>query len=85
MALDDIHFQPLTKVAKHIESRDISPVEVTEAILSRIETYDQGLHSYTTVTADVAMAQAKKAEVEIMKGIYRGVMHGTPITMKALC
>jgi len=85
MALDDIHFQPLTKVAKHIENRDISPVEVTEAILSRIETYDQGLHAYTTVTADVAMAQAKKAEVEIMKGIYRGVMHGIPIAVKDLC
>ena len=85
MALDDIHFQPLTKVAKHIENGDISPVEVTEAILSRIETYDQGLHAYTTVTADVAMAQAKKAEVEIMKGIYRGVMHGIPIAVKDLC
>ena len=85
MALDDIHFQPLTKVAKHIENRDISPVEVTEAILSRIETYDQGLHAYTTVTADLAMAQAKKAEVEIMKGIYRGVMHGIPIAVKDLC
>ena len=58
---------------------------MTKAILSRIETYDQGLHAYTTVTADVAMAQAKKAEVEIMKGIYRGVMHGIPIAVKDLC
>ncbi|MDC9826273.1 amidase [Devosia sp. ZB163] len=85
MALDDIHFQPLTTVAKYIESRDISPVEVTEAILSRIEDHDQGLKSYTTVTADVAMEQAKKAELEIMKGIYRGVMHGIPIAVKDLC
>lgn len=85
MALDDIHFQPLTTVAKHIESRDISPVEVTEAILTRIENYDQGLKSYTTVTADVAMEQAKKAEAEVMKGIYRGVMHGIPIAVKDLC
>ncbi|WP_423069200.1 amidase [Devosia sp. CN2-171] len=85
MALDDIHFQPLTTVAKHIADRDISPIEVTEAILTRIENYDQGLKSYTTVTADVAMEQAKKAEVEIMKGIYRGVMHGIPIAVKDLC
>ena len=85
MALDDIHFHPLTTVAKHIESRDISPIEVTEAILSRIENYDQGLHSYTTVTADLAIEQAKKAETEIMKGIYRGVMHGIPIAVKDLC
>jgi len=85
MSLDDIHYQPLTTVAKHIESGNISPVEVTEAILSRIETYDQGLHSYTTVTADIALEQAKKAEVEVMKGIYRGVMHGIPIAVKDLC
>lgn len=85
MSLEDIHYQPLTTVAKHIESRDISPVEVTEAILSRIETFDQGLHSYTTVTADLAVEQAKKAEIEIMKGIYRGVMHGIPVAVKDLC
>jgi amidase len=85
MPVEDIHFQPLTVVAKHIAARDISPVEVTEAILTRIETYDQGLKSYTTVTADLALEQARKAEVEIMKGIYRGVMHGIPIAVKDLC
>jgi amidase len=85
MSLDDIHYQPLTTVAKHIERGDISPVEVTKAILTRIETYDQTLKSYTTVTADLALEQAKKAEVEIMKGIYRGTMHGIPIAVKDLC
>lgn len=85
MSLDTIHFQPLTTVAKHIQAGDISPVEVTEAILTRIETYDQGLKSYTTVTADLALEQAHRAEVEIMKGIYRGVMHGIPIAVKDLC
>jgi amidase len=85
MSLDDIHYQPLTKVAGHIKSGEISPVEVTEAILSRIETYDQGLKSYTTVTADLALEQARKAEAEVMKGIYRGVMHGIPIAVKDLC
>ena len=51
MALDDIHFQPLTKVAKHIENRDISPVEVTEAILARIDRLNPRLNAYLTVTA----------------------------------
>ena len=85
MSLDDIHYQPLTTVAKHIENGDISPVEVTEAILTRIENYDQGLKAYTTVTADLALSQAKQAEAEIMKGIYRGTMHGIPIAVKDLC
>jgi amidase len=85
MSLDDIHYQPLTVVAEHIRKRDISPVEVTEAILSRIEALDQGLKAYTTVTADLAMTQARTAEAEINKGIYRGPMHGVPIAVKDLC
>jgi amidase len=85
MSLDNIHFQPLTKVAKHIESGDISPVEVTQAILSRIEKHDPTLKSYTTVTPELALEQARKAETEILSGNYRGVMHGIPIAVKDLC
>jgi len=83
--LDDIHYQPLTKVAKHIEAGEISPVEVTEALLSRIEAKDGALKSYTTVTAELALFQAKRAEDEIKKGGYRGPMHGIPIAVKDLC
>jgi len=83
--LDDIHYQPLTKVAKHIEAGEISPVEVTEALLSRIEAKDGALKSYTTVTAELALFQAKRAEDEIRKGGYRGPMHGIPIAVKDLC
>lgn len=85
MSFDDIHYQPLTTVAKHIENRDISSLEVTEAILSRIETYDQGLKAYTTITSELAIEQAKKADSELAKGIYRGPMHGIPIAVKDLC
>jgi amidase len=85
MSLSDIHYQPLTTVAKHIQSSELSPVEVTKAILARIEALDPGLKSYTTVTPDLALAQAKKAEAEIMKGVYRGPMHGIPIAVKDLC
>jgi len=83
--LDDIHYQPLTKVAKHIEAGEISPVEVTEALLSRIEAKDGALKSFTTVTAELALFQAKRAEDEIRKGGYRGPMHGIPIAVKDLC
>ena len=83
--LDDIHYQPLTKVAKHIEAGEISPVEVTEALLSRIEAKDGALKSFTTVTAELALFQAKRAEAEIKKGGYRGPMHGIPIAVKDLC
>jgi len=72
-------------VAKHIEAGEISPVEVTEALLSRIEAKDGALKSYTTVTAELALFQAKRAEDEIKKGGYRGPMHGIPIAVKDLC
>lgn len=85
MSLDDIHYQPLTTVAKHIENGDISPVEVTNALLSRIEDLDQSLKSYTTVTADLALKQAREAEAEIFAGRYRGTLHGIPIAVKDLC
>ncbi len=85
MPLDDIHYQPLTTIAKHIASGELSPVEVTRAILTRIETLDPGLKSYVTVTADLALSQARTAEAEIMKGNYRGPMHGIPIAVKDLC
>ncbi len=85
MSLNEIHYQPLTTVAKHIQLGDLSPVEVTEAILARIEKLDPGLKSYTTVTPELAMKQARKAESEIAKGVYRGPMHGVPIAVKDLC
>lgn len=85
MPLDDIHYQPLTTVAKHIASGELSPVDVTRAILTRIEALDPGLKSYVTVTADLALSQARTAEAEIMKGNYRSPMHGIPIAVKDLC
>ena len=85
MPLDDIHYQPLTTVAKHIASGELSPVDVTRAILARIEALDPGLRSYVTVTADLALSQARTAEAEIMKGGYRSPMHGIPVAVKDLC
>ena len=85
MPLDDLHYQPLTTVAQHIADRRISPVEVTQALLDRIARLDPALKSYTTVTADLALRQARAAEAEIAAGRYRGPMHGIPVAVKDLC
>jgi amidase len=85
LSLDDLHYQPLTQVAKHLETGKLSPVALTKAMLARIEALDGGLKSFTTVTADLALKQAKQAEAEIAKGLYRGPMHGIPIAVKDLC
>jgi amidase len=84
MDLSDIHYQPLTEVAALIKTKELSPVEVTEAMLKRIGAVDGKLHSYISVTAEDARMQARKAEAEIASGRYRGPLHGVPIAIKDL-
>ena len=78
----DIPFLTLTELAGLIESREVSPVEATEAYLARINEIDGKLNSYITVTADDALAAARQAEQEIAQGNYRGPMHGAPVAVK---
>ncbi len=66
-------------------SRQLSPVEVVEALLCRIDRLDARLHSYVTVTAELALTQARQAEAEFARGEYRGPMHGIPWGAKDLC
>jgi aspartyl-tRNA(Asn)/glutamyl-tRNA(Gln) amidotransferase subunit A len=71
-------------LAPLIRRRRISPVEVTHTLLSRIDRRQSDLNSYITVTSDLALAQAKRAEKEIAHGRYRGPLHGIPICLKDL-
>lgn len=80
-----LHYRALTDVARDIRARRISPVEVTEAILARIEALDPTLGSYTTITRDLAMVQARAAEQEIVAGKYRSPLHGIPVAVKDVC
>ena len=63
-------------------SKEVSPVEATEAYLERIESLDSKFRAYVTVTADLALEAAKRAEKEIARGDYRGPMHGVPVAVK---
>ena len=63
-------------------AKEVSPVEATAAYLERIEALNGKLHAYVTVTADIAMEAAAKAEQEIARGNYRGPMHGVPVAVK---
>ncbi|NQW22185.1 MAG: amidase [SAR202 cluster bacterium] len=82
MDKSQLPFLSATELASLIKSRQVSPVEVTEAYLERIPQVDGKLNSYITVTADRAMADAHVAEQEIISGKYRGPMHGVPIAVK---
>jgi aspartyl-tRNA(Asn)/glutamyl-tRNA(Gln) amidotransferase subunit A len=72
-------------LSQKLRSREISPVELTQAYLDRIEAVDERVVSYITVTADLARETARKAEAEIAGGHWRGPFHGVPIGLKDLC
>ncbi len=80
-----LHYKTITELAGLLRTRKISPVEVAEAILRRIEELDSRYKSYATVMADHAMKAAKRAEEEISGGHYKGPLHGVPIAVKDLC
>jgi len=84
-AMDELREFDVAALSEKLRSKQISPVEVADAYLSRIEETDARLRAYITVTADVARAAAKKAEKEIVGGSWRGPFHGVPVALKDLC
>ncbi len=81
---DELCLLPLEDVAARIAAKDVSPVELTEAVLTRIERLNPKLNAFITVTADRALEQARAAEREIAAGKYRGTLHGVPVAVKDL-
>ena len=80
-----LHYRTITEIAGLIKSKQISPAELTNKLLRRIEQLDGRLKSYATVMPETAMKAARKAEAEITSGKYRGALHGIPIAVKDLC
>ncbi len=72
----------ISELAPKIKSREISPVEVTQAALEQLERVTPRTNSFITVLSDEALKQAKEAEKAIMRGDYRGPLHGIPIGIK---
>jgi aspartyl-tRNA(Asn)/glutamyl-tRNA(Gln) amidotransferase subunit A len=72
----------LTEAAALIAGRQLSPLELTRACLERIERFEPQINSFITLTADSALEQARRAEAEIARGEYRGVLHGIPVALK---
>ena len=78
-----IVYKSVTELSQLIESRQISPVEIAQAYLSRIEELDFKFNSYLTVCRQEVLEQAREAEAAITKGEYLGPMHGIPVGVKA--
>ncbi len=81
---DEIAYMPAVEMAAAIRSKALSPVEVTRALLERIDAVNPSINAYVLVTADMAMAQAEEAETAVVRGDELGPLHGVPVSIKDL-
>ena len=81
---DDLAFYTVGQLGHLIRTKQISSVELTQFFLNRLRTYDPKLHCVITLTEDLAISQAKRADAELKAGKYRGPLHGIPYGAKDL-
>jgi len=81
---EEIFYLPVTELAKRIEAKTLSPVDLTQLYLKRSEKYGPRLNAYARLTPELALAQAQAAEKDIRRGHYRGPLHGIPYAAKDL-
>jgi Asp-tRNA(Asn)/Glu-tRNA(Gln) amidotransferase A subunit family amidase len=75
---EDIAFAPLTQLSRWVEQRKLTSERLTRLYLQRMERFNPELRCVITVTPELALAQAKRADEEIAAGKYRGPLHGIP-------
>jgi aspartyl-tRNA(Asn)/glutamyl-tRNA(Gln) amidotransferase subunit A len=84
MTDDDLCFTPATELAVLLRSRELSPVELTKAVLARAERLQPVLNCFITLVPERALAEARRAEEDIAAGRPLGRLHGIPFTVKDL-
>jgi aspartyl-tRNA(Asn)/glutamyl-tRNA(Gln) amidotransferase subunit A len=84
MLTEDTFFAPIAELSAQIRARKLSPVELTEGYLDRLERYGQRLGAVATVMRESALREARIAEREIRASKYRGQLHGIPYGAKDL-
>ena len=80
----DIAFAPVTQLSHWIETRQLSSERLTQIYIKRLERFDSKLRCVITLTRELALEQAKRADAEIAAGKYRGPLHGIPWGAKDL-
>ena len=80
----DIAFLSIGELSYLIKNKKISSVDVTRIYIERIKSLDKHLKSFVTLTEELALEQAERADEEIRKGNYRGILHGIPYGVKDL-
>ena len=84
MLSNEILFAPVSELATQIRTRRISPVELTESYLQRMETVGKRLNAVAFMMRETALREAREAEREIKRGRYKGALHGIPYGVKDL-
>src|SRR5262245_38044414 len=84
MANAEPHYATIAELGAQFRRRTLSPVELTEVLLARIEKLDPTLHAFITVTADRARAEARAAEAAFQRGGEVGPLVGIPVAYKDL-
>ncbi|OYU49224.1 MAG: Asp-tRNA(Asn)/Glu-tRNA(Gln) amidotransferase GatCAB subunit A [Rhizobiales bacterium PAR1] len=79
---EPLPFMTITALSKAIASKALSPVELTQTLLDRVDQYDGVTNAFIEVTAELALKAARKAESEVMNGLSRGPLHGIPVGLK---
>ena len=80
----DLHYMSIRQASELVRRQELSPVELVQATLDRIEATDDQLHSYILLLKEQALADARTAEAEILRGDYKGHLHGIPFALKDL-
>src|SRR5438270_3906588 len=80
----DLLYRPATELVSRIRKREVSPVEVLNAVLERAEQLQPRLYAFMTLDADGARETAKRAEAQVLRGEELGPLHGLPVSVKDL-
>ncbi|MBT4638805.1 MAG: amidase [Deltaproteobacteria bacterium] len=82
MSTDELLYKPAVNIAAEIRSKKLSPVEVTEAVIERIEALNTQINAFCTPMFDIARDKARQAEAAQMRGEFWGPLHGVPYSIK---
>ena len=84
MNQEDLAFLPAVEIAALVRTKKLSPVEITQAALARIERLNPALGAYCTVTANEALETHRRVEADLMHGAALGPLAGVPVSIKDL-